>query len=63
MENNCKLCGSKYDFRMVQISKLFGEVGISLSGNLRQVNSTNAFKFCPVCGRELTKENFEGHKI
>ena len=63
MKNNCKWCGSKYDFRMVQISELFGEVGISLSENLRQVNSTNAFKFCPVCGRELTKENFDGHKI
>ena len=63
MENKCKLCGSKYDFRMVQISELFEETTICLSGNLRQVNSTNAFKFCPVCGRELTKENFDGHKI
>lgn len=63
MENNCSLCGSKYDFRMVQISELFGEVGISLTGNLRQVNSANAFEFCPVCGREVTKENFGGHKI
>ena len=26
----------------------------------RQVNNDNRFRFCPKCGRELTKENFGG---
>lgn len=63
MENSCKLCGSKYDFRMVKIGELFGETTICLSGSLSDVNSTNAFKYCPLCGRELTKENYDGHEI
>lgn len=61
--NDCKLCGSKYDFRMVQIKECLNEMGISLSGHVNQVNKKNAFKFCPECGRKLTKENFGGHEI
>lgn len=34
--------------------------GIALSGSKRQVNNDNRFRFCPKCGRELTKENFGG---
>lgn len=63
MENNCKLCGSKYDFRMVQMSELFGETVISLSGHVNQIDRNNVFKFCPLCGRELTKENYGGHQF
>ena len=63
MMNNCKLCNNKYDFRKVLITNNFGEYSISLSSNLRQCNSENKFKFCPECGRKLTKENFEGHEI
>lgn len=63
MENNCKLCGTKYDFRMVQITKCLGTMGISLSGSVDQVHKENAFKFCPECGRKLTKENFDGKEI
>lgn len=61
--DNCKLCGSKYDFRMVQITKCLGAIGISLSGSVDQVHKENAFKFCPECGRKLTKENFDGKEI
>ena len=61
--NNCKLCGTKYDFRMVQIKECLNEMGISLSGHVSQVNKENAFKYCPECGRRLTKENFSGHEI
>lgn len=61
--NDCKLCGTKYDFRMVQITKCLGNMGISLSGSVDQVHKENAFKFCPECGRKLTKENFDGHEI
>lgn len=60
MENNCKLCGGKYDFRMVQIDECLNMTGIALSGSKRQVNNDNRFRFCPKCGRELTKENFGG---
>lgn len=60
MKNNCKLCGGKYDFRMVQIDKYLDITGIAFSGSKRQVNNDNRFRFCPKCGRELTKENFGG---
>ena len=60
MNNNCKLCGGKYDFRMVQIDECLNMTGIALSGSKRQVNNDNRFRFCPSCGRELTKENFGG---
>lgn len=60
MENNCKLCGGKYDFRMVQIDEYLDMTGIAFSGSKRQVNNDNRFRFCPKCGRELTKENFGG---
>lgn len=60
MNNNCELCGGKYDFRMVQIDECLNMIGIALSGSKRQVNNDNRFRFCPKCGRELTKENFGG---
>lgn len=60
MNNNCELCGGKYDFRMVQIDECLNMTGIALSGSTRQVNNDNRFRFCPKCGRELTKENFSG---
>jgi len=62
-KNNCKLCGSKYDFRKVLITNNFGEYSISLAGHLSQCASENKFKFCPECGRKLIKENFDGHEI
>ena len=60
MNNNCELCGGKYDFRMVQIDECLNMTGIAFSGSKRQVNNDNRFRFCPKCGRELTKENFGG---
>lgn len=60
MKNNCKLCGGKYDFRMVKIDKYLNMTGIAFSGSKRQVNNDNRFRFCPKCGRELTKEDFGG---
>ena len=60
MKNNCKLCGGKYDFRMVQIDGYLDMTGIAFSGSKRQVNNDNRFRFCPKCGRELTKEDFGG---
>lgn len=60
MENDCKLCGGKYDFRMVQIDEYLDMTGIAFSGSKRQVNNDNRFRFCPKCGRELTKEDFGG---
>lgn len=60
MGNNCELCGGKYDFRMVQIDEYLDMTGIAFSGSKRQVNNDNRFRFCPKCGRELTKEDFGG---
>lgn len=60
MNNNCELCGGKYDFRMVQIDKYLDVTGIAFSGSKKQVNNDNRFRFCPKCGRELTKEDFGG---
>lgn len=60
MENNCKLCGGNYDFRMVKIDEYLNMTGIAFSGSKRQVNNDNCFRFCPKCGRELTKEDFGG---
>lgn len=60
MNNNCELCGGKYDFRMIQIDECLNMTGIALSGSKRQVNNDNRFRFCPKCGKELTKENFGG---
>lgn len=60
MKNNCELCGGKYDFRMVQIDKYLDVTGIAFSGSKRQVNNDNRFRFCPKCGRELTKDDFGG---
>ena len=58
MKNNCELCGGKYDFRMVKIDKYLDMTGIAFSGSKKQVNNDNRFRFCPKCGRELTKEDF-----
>lgn len=33
MNNNCELCGGKYDFRMVQIEKYLDMTGIAFSGS------------------------------
>lgn len=60
--SNCKLC-NEYDFRLVQIAECFDEMMIVFSGNLKQINKNNAFKFCPECGRRLTKVNYCGHEI
>lgn len=60
MENNCKLCGGKYDFRMVKIDEYLNTTGLAFSGSKRQVNNDDRFRFCPNCGRELTKEDFGG---
>ena len=60
MKNNCELCGKKYNFKMVKINEYLNMIGIALSGSKRQVNNDNRFRFCPKCGKELTKENFGG---
>jgi hypothetical protein len=37
MTNNCKLCGGKYDFRMVQIDEYLNMTGIAFTGSLIMV--------------------------
>ena len=60
MNNNCELCGGKYDFRMTEIGRFDDIVVISLSGSVFQIDNNNRFYYCPKCGRKLTKENFKG---
>lgn len=59
MNNNCKLCDGKYDFRKLMINN--GE--IAFVGHLSMCNSENKFRFCPACGEKLTKENFSNKEI
>lgn len=60
MNNNCELCGGKYDFRMTEIGRFDDMAVISLSGSVFQIDNNNRFYHCPKCGRKLTKENFKG---
>lgn len=60
MNNNCELCGGKYDFRMTEIGRFDDMAVISLSGSVFQIDNDNRFYYCPKCGRKLTKENFKG---
>lgn len=60
MDNNCELCGGKYDFRMAEIGRFDDMAVISLSGSVFQIDNDNRFYYCPKCGRKLTKENFKG---
>ncbi len=60
MNNNCELCGGKYDFRMTEIGRFDDMAVISLSGNVFQIDNDNRFYYCPKCGKKLTKENFKG---
>ena len=63
MNKDCKLCGGTFDFRKVYVSKCFTETNIAFPGNLLQVNKDNCFKFCPVCGEKLSRENFNGNDV
>jgi len=60
MDNNCELCGGKYDFRMTEIGRFDDMAVISLSGSVFQIDNDNRFYYCPKCGKKLTKENFKG---
>lgn len=60
MNNNCELCGGKYDFRMTEIGRFDDIAVISLSGSVFQIDNKNRFYYCPKYGRKLTKENFKG---
>ena len=60
MNNNCELCGGKYDFRMTEIGRFDDMAVIFLSGSVFQIDNDNSFYYCPKCGKKLTKENFKG---
>ena len=62
MNNICKLCNGSYDFRRVQISEILGEKGITLTSKLNTLSNDMKFKYCPLCGKELTAENFNDSK-
>lgn len=54
----CKLCNGTFDFRKVQISEVFGELTITFTPYLNNTNAGTRFKYCPMCGRKLTKKDF-----
>lgn len=60
--SNCKLCNGSFDFRKVQINVLLGEVGITFTPRLNEITKEAMFKFCPLCGRELTEKDFKPHR-
>lgn len=55
MKSNCKLCQT-FNFKGVGIKFEFGKARICLPGTNRKY--IEDFKFCPECGKELTKEDF-----
>ena len=63
MNKNCKLCDGNYDFRMVLIGDTLGQTSVMFSSSKRNVNKQNAFNYCPVCGKKLTKENYGGFEL
>ena len=56
--SDCKLCNGNFDFRKVQINEILGDVEITFTPRLNKITG-NTFKFCPLCGRELTDEDFK----
>lgn len=63
MSSKCILCDNGYDFRKIQVNEILGTVGIALASSLNSVTKSNAFKYCPVCGKKLTKDNFGGKQL
>lgn len=57
--SDCKLCNGNFDFRKVQINEILGETGISFTPRLNELTEEYMFKFCPLCGRELTDKDFK----
>lgn len=62
MNTTCKLCNGTYDFRSILFRDCFGEMGIAFAGGSGKADADNRFRFCPACGKELTKENFNGEE-
>lgn len=59
MESACKLCKGDFDFRAVQITEVLGSTGIYFTAYRNHVEESTRFRFCPLCGRELTNSDFE----
>ena len=57
--SDCRLCNGNFDFRKVRISKILDEVGITFTHRLNEITWESMFKFCPLCGRELTDKDFK----
>ena len=63
MNKNCKLCDGKYNFDSILIRECLNEPTIAFAGGSSKSDKDNCFRFCPVCGEKLTKENFGGKEI
>lgn len=59
--SDCKLCNGNFNFSKVRISKILDEIEIIFIQNPNEVTWESMFKFCPLCGEELTDEDFKLH--
>lgn len=62
MNKKCKLCDEKYNFDSIFIKERSNNFTIAIVGGNEKVNENDRFKYCPVCGEKLTKENFDNNE-
>ena len=56
--SDCKLCSGNFNFSKIRISKILDEIEITFIPTSNEITWKSMFKFCPLCGRELTNEDF-----
>ena len=57
--SNCKLCNGNFNFSKVRICEILGKIGITFTPTSNEITWESMFKFCPLCGRGLTDEDFK----
>ena len=63
MNKSCKLCDGKYNFDSILVRECLNKPTVAFAGGSSKANENNRFRFCPICGEKLTKENFGGREI
>lgn len=57
--SNCKLCNGNFNFSEVRIGEILDETRIAFIPTSNEITWESMFKFCPLCGRELTDRDFK----
>ena len=57
--SNCKLCNGNFNFSKVRICEILGKIGITFTPTSNEITWESTFKFCPLCGKKLTDEDFK----